>query len=108
VADDTVKLPLTLKDGTLVTDDVLDELLHEAEAGYQPATLRPAPGRAGRPPLGVEGVSPRIQFRAPAGVYELARARAAREGRTVSAVMRDLLADYARGGPHQRVDDDKR
>jgi hypothetical protein len=26
----------------------------------------------------------------------------------VSAVMRDLLADYARGGPHQRVDDDKR
>jgi hypothetical protein len=26
----------------------------------------------------------------------------------VSVVMRDLLADYARGGPHQRVDDDKR
>jgi len=34
VADDTVKLPLTLKDGTVVTDGVLDELLHEAEAGY--------------------------------------------------------------------------
>jgi len=103
MADDNVKLPVTLKDGTVLTDDLLDELVDEAEAGYDPASLRPAPGRAGRPPLGGEGASPRIQFRAPAGVYELARARAAREGRTVSAVMRDLLADYARGGPHKRA-----
>jgi hypothetical protein len=103
MADDTVKLPVRLKDGTVLTDGILDQLVHEAEAGYKPATLRPAPGRAGRPPLGVEGVSPRIQFRAPAGVYDLARARAAREGRTVSAVMRDLLVEYARGGPHQRA-----
>ena len=103
MADDTVKLPVRLKGGTVLTDGILDQLVHEAEAGYAPVTLRPAPGRAGRPPLGDQGVSPRIQFRAPAGVYEVARARAAREGRTVSAVMRDLLAEYARGGPQQRV-----
>jgi hypothetical protein len=80
MADDTVKLPVTLKDGTALTDDLLDELVEEAEAGYDPASLHPVPGRAGRPPLGSEGVSPRIQFRAPAGVYELARARAAQRG----------------------------
>jgi hypothetical protein len=103
MAEDTVKLPVTLKDGATLTDEVLDELVKEAEVGYGPARLRPAPGRAGRPPLGVEGVSPRIQFRAPAGVYELARARAALEGRTVSVVMRELLAGYAQGGPHRRA-----
>ncbi len=103
MADETVKLPVTLKDGAVLTDNLLDEFVRGAEAGYDPAALRPAPGRAGRPPLGAEGVSPRIQFRAPAGVYGLARARAAREGRTVSAVMRELLADYARGGPHKRA-----
>ena len=101
MTDDTVKLPVTLKDGTVLTDDRRDEFVEEAEAGYDPASLRLVPGRAGHPPLGTEGVSPRIQFRAPAGVYELARARAARQGRTVSAVMRELLVDYASGGPHQ-------
>lgn len=104
MANDTVKLPVKLQDGTVLTDEVLADLVREAEAGYDPATLRPAPRHAGRPPLGEEGVSPRVQFRASADVYALARARASKEGRTVSSVMRELLAEYAHGkGSHKRV-----
>ena len=97
MADDTVKLPVRLKDGTLLTDELLEQLVAEAEAGYDPATLVPTPVRAGRPSLGREGVSPRVQFRASPEVYAAAQARATKEGRTVSAVLRDLLAEYARG-----------
>lgn len=97
MANDTVNLPVTLQDGTVLTDEVLADLVREAEIGYDPTTLIPSPRHAGRPPLGDEGVSPRVQFRAPADVYALATARASEEGRTVSSVMRELLADYAQG-----------
>lgn len=95
MAHDTVTLPVELQDGTVLTDELLAELVREAEAGYDPATLRPAPRRPGRPALGEAGASPRIQFRASADDYALARARARREGRTVSSVMREFLTEYA-------------
>ncbi|MGH7745129.1 MAG: hypothetical protein ACREQ5_10065, partial [Candidatus Dormibacteria bacterium] len=97
VAPDPVKLPVTLKDGTVVTDDVLKDLVAEAERGYDPERLRAHPIRSGRPSLSRTGVSPRVQFRAPADVYAEARRRARAEGQPLSAVLRRLLAEYARG-----------
>jgi hypothetical protein len=97
MANDTVKLPVKLKDGTVLTDALLSDLVREAETGYDPATLRPSPRHAGRPPLGAAGVSPRVQFRASSDDYARARERAREEGRSVSSVMREFLADYANG-----------
>jgi hypothetical protein len=97
VARDTVKLPVTLEDGTVLTGEVLDELVKEAEEGYDPAHLLPAPARAGRPSVGTGGVSPRVQLRAPADVYARARQRARAEGQPLSSVLRRLLAEYAWG-----------
>lgn len=97
MARDTVKLPVTLKDGTVLTEEVLDELVEEAEQGYDPAHLQPAPARAGRPSVGAGGISPRVQFRAPADVYARARQRARAEGQPLSSILRRLLDEYARG-----------
>jgi hypothetical protein len=56
--------------------------------------------RRGRPslegPLAVD--SPRIAVRVPWRVHRAANARAATEGRTISEVVRELLAAYAAGG----------
>lgn len=52
MARDTVKLPVTLRDGTLLTDEVLEDIVAEAETGYDPAHLRPHPLRPRRPSLG--------------------------------------------------------
>lgn len=38
-----------------------------------------------------------MAVRVPRGVYELAKGRAAAEGRTLSTVLRELLAGYAAG-----------
>lgn len=105
MANDTVKLPVKLQDGTVLSDELLEKLVREAEIGYDPAKLKPSPRHAGRPPLGAEGVSPRVQFRASADDYALARDRARQEGRSVSSVMRDFLTDYAhgKGGPRKKV-----
>jgi hypothetical protein len=97
MAPNTVKFPIRLKDGTLLTKKLLREIVAEAEAGAEPGTGAVRSRQAGRPSLGAEGVSPRVQFRAPAGVYAQAQARARAERRTVSSVMRELLADYAEG-----------
>lgn len=98
MARDTVKkLPVTLRDGTVLTDDLLEEIVAEAEEGYDPSHLQPHPVRAGRPSLSRVGTSPRVQFRAPADVYAEARRRARAEGLPLSAVLRRLLAEYARG-----------
>ena len=42
---DTVKPPVRLKSGALLTEALLAKLVAEAEAGYEPATLRPSPGQ---------------------------------------------------------------
>jgi len=47
--------------------------------------------------VGTGGVSPRVQFRAPADVYARARQRARAEGQPLSSVLRRLLDEYARG-----------
>jgi hypothetical protein len=79
--------------GEPVTRELLDALVAEAEAGYDPATLRPR--RVGRPSLG-SGTSPRIQFRVSPVVYEAAQEVARAEHRTLSELARTLLEDYVR------------
>jgi len=81
------------RQGEPITDEMLEALAAEAEAGYDPATLRPR--RAGRPSLG-SGTSPRVQFRVSPTVYQEAQKRAQAEDRTLSELARSLLEDYVR------------
>ena len=83
---------LKTKSGTPLTKKVLDQLVAEAEAGYDLRDLK-AERVPGRPSLG-KGVSPRISYRVPETLYAKARARAKAEGRTVSDIARDALRRY--------------
>jgi hypothetical protein len=77
------------------TDADYDRLADLAEQGFDPATFHAR--RRGRPSLGQEGISPRIATRVPAQVRDRARERAAREGRTLSEVLRGMVEEYASG-----------
>jgi CRISPR-associated endonuclease/helicase Cas3 len=79
--------------GEPVTDEMLEALAAEAEAGYDPATLQPR--KTGRPSLG-SGTSPRVQFRVSPSVYQEAQEQAKAEDRTLSELARALLEDYVR------------
>ncbi len=82
------------KSGRLLTDADIDRLADEAEAGFDLSTWGPRPGR---PFLddGSHGHAPRISVRVPLALRDRATAKAASEGRTVSQVLRSLLAEYA-------------
>jgi len=84
--------------GTALTPDLIEALAAEAEAGYDlsDATIV----RTGRPALQKGApASPRVSFRAPRALEKAARARAAAEGRSLSALARDALqARILRGG----------
>lgn len=79
---------LKTKRGRRVTKKLADE----AEAGYDLRKATPERTR-GRPALGAneKGASPRISYRVPADLYEAARRRAGKQGRTVSALAREAL-----------------
>jgi hypothetical protein len=83
------------KSGKVLTRKDIEALADEAEAGYDlsKATRELAPGR---PSLG-KGVSPRISYRVPERLYSRARAKAKKEGRTVSELARDALEKYISG-----------
>ena len=86
---------ITTKSGQTLSEADLDRLAEEAEAGFDLSTWTPRPGR---PSLSASpGVhSPRIVARVPEALHRGVSARAASEGRSVSAVIRLLLEDYAR------------
>jgi len=86
---------ITTKSGQTLSEADLDRLAEEAEAGFDLSTWTPRPGR---PSLSASpGVhSPRIVARVPEALHRRVSARAASEGRSVSAVIRLLLEDYAR------------
>lgn len=82
-------MPETAKSGAVITDDIAERLADEAEHGYD---LHP--GR-GRPSLtGDPKESPQVSFRIPSELREQAKARAKREGTTVSALARQALERY--------------
>jgi hypothetical protein len=79
------------KSGTVITEEVADELAREAEAGYDLSKWR----RGGRPSLaGGAGHSPRVNFRVTPALYENAAARAEQEGKTISELAREALERY--------------
>jgi hypothetical protein len=80
--------------GERITQEMIDSISAEAEAGYDPKTFRPR--RVGRPPL-AKGTSPRVNFRVPQSLLKQAMAKAKREGRSLSAVARRLLEEYVGG-----------
>ena len=90
---DEVVPPVRTKSGDLLTEEDIEALAAEAEAGYDLSKAKRQ--YVGRPSLGEEGsTSPRVSFRMARGLYDAARARAEREGRTVSDVAREAMERY--------------
>jgi hypothetical protein len=85
--------PLRSKSGRVLTDKAIDRMADRMERGYEPEQLRPRKG--GRPPLGEDYPSPRIQVRVDRGLFVSIQKRAHQEGKTVSALVRQLLENYA-------------
>jgi hypothetical protein len=80
------------KAGTVITEEIAEELADEAEHGYDLSELHRQ--FVGRPALGVSGVSPRISFRAPTELAEAAQRRADKEDRSLSDLAREALTQY--------------
>lgn len=80
------------KSGVELTPEIIDELVEEAERGYEESELRAE--YVGRPSLSQNGVSPRIVFRIPAEIHAAAQRRADEEGRSLSDLAREALRRY--------------
>lgn len=82
------------KDGRTLTESDIEGLATSLERDLELTSWKPRPGR---PSLGdAPGVhSPRIAVRVPEELHRRAAARAASEGRSISAVVRELLERYA-------------
>ncbi len=96
---------LTTKSGRRLSAGDIDSLAERVEKGLDLSTWAP---RRGRPSLDVaDGEhSPRIAVRVPSALRDRVTSRAAREGRSISEVVRDLLERYAPdplGPPRQRT-----
>ncbi len=85
----TAKDHLGSSRGIPLTDDLLDRLAAEAEAGYAPERLR----RRGRPPLG-EGPSEVVPVRMDPELRARLDDRAADEAITASELIRRALRAY--------------
>ena len=85
--------------GAILDSAATDELAAEAEHGYDLATARPR--RVGRPSLGTTGTSPRVSFRATPELYQAAKHRATKEGRTISDLAREAVDRYVNSSPSQ-------
>jgi hypothetical protein len=80
-----------LRNGQPVTEELIEEMVREAEAGYTPSQIRSL--RLGRPPLG-DGSSFRVQFRVSPATFDALLARAQAEDRGVSEIARIALEAY--------------
>jgi hypothetical protein len=78
--------------GDELTDEDIEGLVDEAERGYD--LDKAIKVTVGRPSLGTEGVSPRIQVRVDPTLATALRLRARREKRSVSEVARAALREY--------------
>jgi hypothetical protein len=78
--------------GDELSEEDIDALADEAERGYD--LDKAIKVTVGRPSLGAEGVSPRIQVRVDPTLATALRARARREKRSVSDIARTALREY--------------
>lgn len=85
---------VTTKSGRTLLDKDIESLADRVDEGIDLSTWQP---RRGRPSLDAYGRehSPRIAVRVPEALNDRVRTRAAREGRSVSDVVRGLLEEYA-------------
>jgi hypothetical protein len=84
------------KSGVELTEDVLDRMAQEAEAGLDITKLRPRP-RRGRPAMG-SGPADTLPVRLDPELREAVDARAAAENTTASDVVREALRRYLKAG----------
>lgn len=84
----------TTRSGRALTDADIERLAKRLDEGVDVSTWQP---RRGRPSLDANARehSPRIAVRIPDALNDRVRTRAAREGRSVSDVVRELLEGYA-------------
>ena len=78
--------------GTELTPEVLDELVREAEAGYDLSKAKLV--RRGRPSMSGGGRSPKIQIRLEPELNAALRALARAQNRSVSDVAREALRKH--------------
>jgi hypothetical protein len=83
-----------LRSGIEATDEVLDRMAVEAEAGLDVTKLR----QRGRPPLGTSAAQVR-HVRLDPELAQALEARAESDRRSVSEVMREAIRQYLAAGP---------
>lgn len=83
---------LRTRSGTKLTKKVVEALAEEAERGYDLTNAKRV--RMGRPSLGEDGESPRLQVRLDPDLAKAVRACARKEHRSVSEIARAALRTY--------------
>jgi CRISPR-associated endonuclease/helicase Cas3 len=78
--------------GDVLNDEVIDTLADEAERGYDLTKAKRV--TFGRPLLGPDGTSPRVQIRVAPELTEALKVRAKEEHRSVSEIGRTALPEY--------------
>ncbi|MEO3784496.1 hypothetical protein ABGB12_14260 [Actinocorallia sp. B10E7] len=93
-------LEYVVEEVDLEAEEVLDSFGNRVDEDYVRRAVADARRKtAGRPSLtGEAGSSPRVSFRVPDSLRELAQQRAEKEGKTVSALAREAFEDYLRAG----------
>jgi hypothetical protein len=81
-------------DGRELTDEDLDRMADEAEAGYDLSTWIRRPGRPTIDASTERGHSPKIETRVPAAVRTDLALFAAEDGTTISKILRHLVEEY--------------
>ena len=87
------------RSGQRVTKAMVEALAKEAEAGYDPRTLRAK--RVGRPSLG-RGISPRVQVRFNREAHAQLQKAASARRQTVSAYIRTIVEERLAVGKKPR------
>ncbi len=79
------------KSGQILTEEMIEAMAVEAEAGFSPAQLRPRPVQ---PASSNDGSGPRVEFHVDRATYEALLARARDENRGVGEIARLALERY--------------
>ncbi len=85
--------------GNQITDEYVNDAIVDVHRAIDEGRVPVPTGRGGRPSLtGENAHSPRVSFRVPEELRERAKARAAQEGKTVSALAREAFEQFLRAG----------